>query len=141
MNLPNGIFTIENEAGEHRTIKIRTQKEDANFAPGERIASLLTGPENESDYQGFAFVKEDGFRVWKSKRGKNRISTFEWYARILELVDLTPDEMEEVEISVKLRDRTYKILIEKRCMVCNRRLTTPESIRTGIGPVCAGRVS
>ena len=136
----NGIYTIENEAGEHRTISIRTQKKDANFAPGERIAALLSGPDNEEDYQGFAFVKDNGFAIWKSKRGKNRISTFEWYARILELVELSPSEIDSVELKVSLKGHTYIILVEKRCAICNRKLTTPESIRAGIGPVCAGRM-
>lgn len=30
---------------------------------------------------------------------------------------------------------------EGRCGKCGRRLTTPESIETGIGPICAGRGS
>lgn len=30
---------------------------------------------------------------------------------------------------------------EGRCGRCGRRLTTPESIRTGLGPVCAGKAS
>ena len=25
------------------------------------------------------------------------------------------------------------------CRVCNRKLTTPESIESGIGPICGGR--
>jgi hypothetical protein len=30
---------------------------------------------------------------------------------------------------------------EGRCGACGRRLTTPESISSGLGPVCAGRIS
>lgn len=37
------------------------------------------------------------------------------------------------------RAEGYKLLVEGRCYVCNKRLTTPESIETGIGPVCARR--
>ena len=33
----------------------------------------------------------------------------------------------------------YRLLLEGRCVKCNKKLTKPESIRTGIGPVCAGR--
>lgn len=33
----------------------------------------------------------------------------------------------------------YTLLVEGRCVVCNKKLTDPESIRTGIGPVCGGR--
>jgi hypothetical protein len=140
MMLANGVYTIENEAGDHRTISIRTQAQDAKFAPGERIAAILAGPDNEEDYQGFAFVKDTGFCVWRKKRGQNgRISTFEWYAKILEAIDLEPSEMEEVEVDVELAGRKYTVMVSKRCIRCNRKLTTPESIRAGIGPVCAGR--
>ena len=30
---------------------------------------------------------------------------------------------------------------EGRCGACNRRLTTPESLASGLGPICAGRQS
>lgn len=33
----------------------------------------------------------------------------------------------------------YELLHEGRCLCCNRKLTDPISIQTGIGPVCAGR--
>lgn len=121
----NGTITIENPATrQHRTFSIRTQPEDAKFAPGQRIVALLTGPCNESDYQGFGFVAEDGtVLVWRSKRGGD----FEKFADML----ANP---------VSWMTRTgVNYLFEGRCIRCNRKLTTPESIRTGIGPVCAGR--
>jgi hypothetical protein len=37
----------------------------------------------------------------------------------------------------KWADRGYRIHLEGRCLRCNRPLTTPESIRRGIGPICA----
>lgn len=33
----------------------------------------------------------------------------------------------------------YALLLEGRCLVCNRKLTDPTSIRLGIGPKCGGR--
>jgi hypothetical protein len=30
---------------------------------------------------------------------------------------------------------------EGRCGACNRRLTDPASISSGLGPICAGRIS
>lgn len=33
----------------------------------------------------------------------------------------------------------YTLLLEGRCLFCNRRLTDPESIRLGSGPKCGGR--
>src|SRR4051812_652590 len=65
----NGTYTIENATkGGHRTFRIRTQKADAKFAPGERVLSLLTGPDNTSDFSGFAFVKADRVVLWAKKK-------------------------------------------------------------------------
>lgn len=119
----NGCITISNrETGEHRTFRIRTQPTESKFAPGKRVVSLLTGPDNSSDYRGFGFVNDDGsITVWRKKR----TPVFETYARML----VSPE---------RYTDRCdYDI--EGRCRKCNRKLTVPESIRTGIGPVCAGR--
>lgn len=118
----NGAVTILNPAtGNHRTFEVRTQKEDAKFAPGQRIVSLLAGPDNESDYQGFGFVGDDGhIRIWKKKQSP----LFATYALMLE----RPEVYEE---------KGLQYAVEGRCRKCNRRLTTPQSIEAGIGPVCA----
>jgi hypothetical protein len=125
----NGVITIANPAtGGHRTIAIRTQKADAKFAPGERIVSLLSGPDNEADYRGFAFLKRNRVLVWKSKR-----ATAAGSRSVLEYL---ADMLERPAVYIE-RGITYHF--EGRCRVCNRKLTTPESIESGIGPVCAGR--
>ena len=120
----NGCITVENTVrGTHRTFQIRTQSEDSSFAPGERVIGLLVGPDNESDYQNFGFVKPDGsVRIWSRFRGTEYTSL----VRVLQHV------------------AHYESLgcvyhIEGRCRVCNRKLTTPESVESGLGPVCGGR--
>lgn len=125
----NGIITMRNPAtGNHRTIKIATQKKDARFAPGKRIVYLLTGSNNTSDYQGFGFIKmaKDGqayIAVWK----KQSTDTF----RQLGLMIQHPVHYIETA--------NIEYLFEGCCRVCNKTLTTPESIKSGIGPVCGGR--
>lgn len=127
----NGKYTIRNrEDGKHRTLEISTQAADAKFAPGERVVALLTGPDNTADYTGFGFVNENGIHVWKSKRGQvGKKSEWEWYAEILWSLALDGGFS-------PYADR-YEFLSEGRCIKCNRSLTTPESILSGIGPVCA----
>lgn len=116
----NGRITASNPAtGNHRTFRVRTQPQDAKFAPGKRVVSLLVGPDNESDYQGFAFVDEFGIQVWRSKLG----GVYETYARML----ANPDAWAEKGVEWQF---------EGRCRVCNRALTDPVSIELGIGPVC-----
>lgn len=120
----NGRITIENpSSGQHRTFQIKTQRQDARFAPGERIVSLLTGPNREdyTNWQGFGFVLDNGsIAVWKSKRG----GIFDTYARML----TNPAVFEA---------KGARYLFEGRCRRCNRSLTNPVSIDSGIGEECA----
>lgn len=126
----NGRYTVKNRrSGEHRTFEIKTQAEDAKFAAGKRVLALLTGPDNTSDYTGFGFVEETGIAIWKSKRGEaGKKSTYEWYGEMLWSLALDGGLSPFAE--------TYELLQEGTCAVCNRVLTEPESLATGIGPVC-----
>lgn len=127
LNTHNGEITVNNPAtGNHRTFRIRTISKDSAFAPGRRIVELLTGPDNTSDYRGFAFVDNSGtVYVWRSKRGDGRDrSEFEKFASILNHSNHYA-EKHGLEFS-----------FSRRCIRCNRLLTDPESIALGIGPVC-----
>lgn len=131
----NGHYTMENTTtGEHRTFMIRTQAAHKKFAPGSRIISLLTGPDNIHDYHDFGFVSDEGIHVWKRYRGEpGEKSAYEWYATML------------WDIATRGRESNffkagYRLMIEARCVKCGRLLTEPESLKTGIGPRCAGRM-
>ena len=121
----NGIFSVQSKAtGEHRTFRVRTQKDDAKFAPGERLVSLLTGPDNGADYQSFGILKRDGsIVIWKKHHG----TQFEKLARFLENLD-----------SHAAAGRVT-VHAETKCRRCNKRLTTPASVRSGLGAICEGR--
>jgi len=126
----NGEITMVNPAtGGRRTVRIRTQKDDANFAPGERIISLLVGPDNERSYKGFGFVKDDGrIIVWRKHRSgiPGDPSIYEKLALMVQY----PEHYEGLGV---------QYMFSTCCRRCNRLLTTPESIESGIGPICAGR--
>jgi hypothetical protein len=128
MRIFNGRFTIESASGQHRTFQIRTQKPDAEFAPGKRVLSLLVGPENTANYKGFAFVDEEGIHVWASKAKQSDV--YETYAE--QLWSLALDGAFSLWADVG-----YRIMMAGRCFRCGRPLTVPQSIRDGIGPVCA----
>lgn len=116
----NGEITILNtETGGHRTFSVKTQADDARFAPGQRIIALLTGSNNESDYTGFGFVTADKIKVWGKKQSQPWLA----YARMLEKPSCYPT-------------CEYKMAI--RCRKCNRKLTDPVSIEYGMGPICRG---
>ena len=120
----NGTITVSNPAtGQHRRFRVRTQKEDARFAPGSRIVGMLTGPNNERDYTGFGFVQPDGtIKVWAKHRG----TQMDRFARMLER------PQHESEMFGLVFDW------EARCRKCGRKLTDPISLTLGIGPTCRG---
>jgi hypothetical protein len=127
----NGKYTVEStQTGEHRTFWIETQASDAEFAAGRRVVSLLTGSQNDdpSCYTGFGFVDDDGIHVWTSRRGPGK--RWEEYADLLWTLGL------DGAFSV-WAEKGFRIMQTGHCLKCNRILSTPESLRRGIGPICA----
>lgn len=117
----NGTWTIKNPAtGNHRTFQVRTASADSKLA-GKRIVSLLTGPDNTEDYIGFGFVEKGGVRVWRKHEG----TVFSQYGAMLTNLPRVA-EKHGLQISASCC-----------CRRCNRDLTTPESVASGIGPTCA----
>jgi hypothetical protein len=129
----NGMVTVRNPVtGGHRTFRIATQPDDADFAPGERIVSLLTGPDRDNPlhWTGFAFVRDEGMaRVWSRLRGAgDRPSEWESFARMLTY----PESY--------ARRHGLEYMVQAACLRCNRPLTRPDSIVSGYGPECRGKV-
>jgi hypothetical protein len=116
----NGFVTIRSKrTGDHRTIKVSTQAEDAKFFPGRRLVSLLVGPDNQADYRSFGYVDGDRVVLWKKHRESD---FFAWIATAL----ANPGHFSD----------TAEFMTDARCVRCNRPLTDPDSIRLGIGPTC-----
>ena len=123
----NAVFTIRNpQTGGRFTYRVRAGKGEG--AP--YFVQVLTGPDNTGDFTYLGCVFADGrFVVTK----KSRISpdapsarAFAWFfARAQAGRDLCGVE----------------VWHEGRCGACGRALTVPESIETGLGPVCAGRMA
>ncbi len=125
--IPNGCFTINNiDKSTHRTVKIHTAQR--GNLEGKRIISLLVGPDNNSNYSGFGFVNDDGkISVWRKHNGSR---TMVWIAQFI-AAKFSGQEFDHPGL---------ELLVEQRCLRCNRRLTTPESIKAGIGPECIKKV-
>ena len=92
---------------------------------------VMNGSDNEKDYrflggvyaEGTDFGTAYGFYVSsRSPIGKSSLSAraFSWFIKHPE-------------------DPRMHVFHAGTCGKCGRKLTTPESIRTGLGPVCAGR--
>jgi Family of unknown function (DUF6011) len=129
----NGYITVENpKTGDHRTfrVKLETWNEGEPNEVTNRVVSLLTGPDRTRarDWTKFAFVKDGEVKVWNKFKLEIALkpSPFPSYAKILN----DPERGEELGL---------RYMLEGRCRACDRALTNPESIRSGIGPVCGRR--
>ena len=127
-SIHNGIYTIRHRTGSfHRTFKVSSPSSRSRFY-GKRIVSILIGPDNTSDYQGFGFFSEsEGIQYWRRFEDSQWVQTAEMFSKWMR-----HGPTEEMTSDWEIDSATF-------CIVCNRVLTTPASIKTGIGPVCAGR--
>jgi len=116
------------KTGTHFTYKIRRAK-DGNV----HFVSVLSGPDNTSDFRYIGCIFPEGskggvFRHTKKSTvspDANSFKAFAWsWHNILHGNGSVPD--------------TIEVYHEGRCGKCGRKLTTPESIKCGLGPVCRG---
>lgn len=123
----DGTYTVELEDGTYRTLKVKTQADDANFRPGARLISYLNGPDNWRNYQGFGEVEPGNrLRVWRKHEGASTI------IKCALALLAGPEAMVN---GLKAYGRA-----SGSCGMCGKRLTTPTSLKLGIGPICAERV-
>ena len=132
----NGSHTFVSPTGQHRTVDIRTAGERSKLK-GKRVIALLTGPDNTSDFTGFGFVEGERIIVWRSKRGTDGPSAYEKLATLIEQI-IAREQGHPVENEPEWVPQ-FEHLVEGRCIRCNRKLTNPESVKSGIGPECASR--
>lgn len=125
--IPDGTYTVILPNQDYRTLKIQTQAQDSSFMPGKRVMSYLNGPDNWRNYQGFGFVTEDGqFRVWKKHESATTLIT------CANILLSGPEAMVD---GLKAYGKA-----SGSCGLCGKKLTTPESLELGIGPICAGKM-
>lgn len=110
----DGIYTVESAEG-HRTLRVRTQDADDKFAPGKQVLAYLHGPDNDSDYTGFAFLVDGEVRLWNRFKGQAAL-------------------LRDAEALVSDPSGTLQAA---HCDLCHRTLTVPASIYNGRGPECA----
>lgn len=130
---------VSKKTGARKTFRVEETPQDPQKAaatgrpitqsPG-YFVRLLVGPENTSDYRylGFLYEHDSVLRVKPNKQGwgDEACRAFEW---LVNRINDRHDFSDEAEF-----------WHEGRCARCGRPLTVPESIASGIGPVCAGRM-
>lgn len=116
----NGIYTAVMADGSRTTLRLSQMKDD----PSGQWVGYLHGPNNDSDYTGFAFYRNGRLVVFK----KYRDGSFKRQEEAFAVVAGDPAKAGEAYA-----------LESGRCFRCNRTLTVPASIHRGMGPDCAAR--
>jgi hypothetical protein len=127
IDVQDGIFTVVLDSGAYRTIRLCHGDDDASEV---QFVSFLSGSDNESSYTCCGFIKQNVYR-WTRKYADQHSAATPLSQCVRFLITATPERRHEFGVAYAKASG--------RCYVCNRTLTTPESIEAGIGPVCAGR--
>lgn len=141
------------------TMTIRGRRTGTRFTFRVRIAEgqehgpwfvqVLTGPENTSSYTYLGMITTSGeFRTSRKATISTEAPSFRMFstvwARVLRLADRTGagqgvgvaefiSRIPETEIP------EIEVFHAGKCCRCGRKLTTPESVLSGIGPDCASK--
>jgi hypothetical protein len=127
--IADGETSIRTKGGDEYTYRIRTVRQGQ--LKGERIVSLLTGPDNTASYLQFGFVSKVG-----ASGGGTKWKAILWYrfresAAYHRHADRLNGVLEDVVESRR----------SARCRRCGRKLTRISSVDGGLGPECAQKVS
>lgn len=137
----NSTFTIELEDGfaskhglkNHYTFKVRHKEASMNY-PEAWFVSMLTGPDNTSDYAYLGMLDKNQGELRLTQ--KSRLKDDSMVVRVLKrtLARLWANQGEEITKA------GFDVHHEGRCGRCGRKLTVPESVLSGFGPECAGKI-
>lgn len=123
----NATFTVvSKKTGTRFTFRVRVPKDKGSDL---RFVSVLTGSCNESDYQYLGVVAHGrtyvhGLKSRISLEAPSAKAACWFFFRALRGLDLADCDVWHAGT----------------CGRCGRKLTVPESIATGLGPECAGKV-
>lgn len=121
----NATFTLKSKiSGLHMTYRIRKPGDESPH-----FVALMSGPDNEGSYQYLGTIFSG--KVYKHG-AKSRIS--------LEAPSEKVFNQFWAAISQNRIPAYLEVWHEGKCGRCGRKLTVPESIATGIGPICDGRI-
>jgi hypothetical protein len=119
----NATFTLEStKTGNRYTYKMTKCKDKKDLY----FVGLLYGTDNEKDYKYIGVVDKGNFRTTANSKVKKDTTSVKAFAFFIAKLD----KLNKIE--------GLNIYHEGTCGHCGRKLTTPESIKTGFGPVCMG---
>ena len=130
----NATFTIvSRKSGDRYTYKVSKVEDRFDKDKFVWFVNLLTGPDNENSFNCIGVLRPNGMFNWTFKRSKKHqgstsasIIGFEFF-------------WDYLDQHLALHER-IQFFHAGRCGRCGRTLTVPESIQSGFGPECAGRM-
>ena len=90
---------------------------------------------------GTVFVKQDGFigfKLGKTAKASLEETRIKYFLALLRRINAA--HLSKTDATTEWIPKHIEFLHEGSCGVCGRPLTHPESIHTGIGPICSGRM-
>lgn len=130
-------WASEHDCAAHYTYKV-VLKEGKDKPNGGKwddtyFVNLLSGPDNGTDYQYVGVLNKERGNVVLTRASKitNDCLSFRLLNRVLANLWSNTEE--------KILEAGFDVHHEGKCGRCGRRLTVPESIKSGLGPECAGR--
>jgi Family of unknown function (DUF6011) len=122
----NATFTIASQkTGARFTFRVRAKdKENPSFW----FVAVLTGNDNENDYEYLGTLGNGAYRHGKKSRiapDAGSAKAFAWFWKMLQGGELPA---------------VCEFFHAGKCGRCGRTLTVPESVASGLGPECATRV-
>lgn len=138
----NSMFTlVSKKTGIRFTYKVKSAAKDRekNWSTGNQdrstyFVSLLRGPDNANDFVYIGLLRQtingsyqfDQTAKSHAKSGTPSFDAFAWVWNAIEFCCQMPSQVE--------------FWHEGSCCICGRKLTVPESVASGIGPECKGKV-
>jgi len=124
-------FTLVSKASGRRVTYKVTRPKGAKWDDSSGlVVKALVGPDNGADYVEIGLVDTNGkFTVtnFRKKAAEHKVRALAWFWRQSEAQS---DKLDQAEI-----------WHEGRCGRCGKKLTVPESISTGLGPICGAKVA
>ena len=116
-------FTIANPNNDRYTFKV-----EYSDALDRTFVYLMTGPSNEIDYTYMGMIVNYSFIITR----KSKFSHDSMPVKVFEYALLIAQGKKPLPTG-------YFFEHNGKCGRCGRKLTTPESIKSGLGPICRGK--
>jgi hypothetical protein len=132
LDVPDSFCQDHSECKSHYTFRV--VHKEANGKWGEAwFINLLAGPDNLHDYQPLGMLNPETGSVRLTRN--TRFTDESWPVRLVRRVLAALWQDREADIAAA----GFGLMHASRCGRCGRQLTTPESIESGLGPVCRSR--